>query len=135
MKCFFLRFFFFVVLSLLFTSCAMHEPNYIYKPPVLAIDKMCISQCMQGKRSCEQICQLKNGKCVAKAYQEALSHFEQYRQEQLKKGEKVTKKISAFQNIRPCLKSCKCVISFNVCYTACGGEVLIAPIDNTHRLR
>jgi hypothetical protein len=120
----------FSVISLLtsimvLTAChSIYKAEYRYVPPQAVMDKYCAQQCSKGKRYCQQICQLKHPKCFAKAYQNTLSQYESYKQERMRKGEKVVKSLRDFDQNYICYSECNCVPSFNTCYTACGGQVI-----------
>jgi hypothetical protein len=70
------------------------KTQYHYIPPAATADKGCISRCIQGKNYCQNLCQLKYESCIHR---------------------------SAIPSM--CKRTCNCVISFNTCYTACGGKV------------
>lgn len=98
--------------------------SYRYVPPLSVMDKNCAAQCSKGRRYCQQICQLKHPPCFAEAQQKAVNQYERYKQEQMRKGERVTKSLRDFAQSDACYRDCNCVPSFNTCYTACGGRVI-----------
>ncbi len=121
-----LRLLILLVLMTILTACGTHhhKAEYTYQPPQSNMDKKCVTQCAQGKRYCQQICQLKHPRCFFQAHQHALNQYKIYKQERIRKGEKVIKTLHDFEQSAPCYNACNCVPSFNTCYTACGGQVI-----------
>ncbi len=120
-----LRFFSFLALIIILSACSLQRKmEYTYVPPQSSMDKKCASQCVKGKRYCQQICQLKHPNCFFKADQQARSQYAVYQQEKIRKGEKITKTLRDFDKSTACYSECNCVPSFNTCYTACGGQVI-----------
>jgi len=113
-----------VMLTSLLTACGpVYQSHYTYQAPTTRMDQKCAAQCMQGKSSCLQICDLKNLRCVQRVHQDAEYRYQQYRQTQLSRGARVTKSLRQFEDRTECRKSCTCRVTFNTCYSACGGQV------------
>ena len=87
----------------------MYETRYNYTPPAGRTAKMCVAQCIQGKSSCEQFCQMSKQNCRLAARQDAM-----------------IRQMSRLPDTWPqddCDAPCNCVMNFNACYSACGGSV------------
>ena len=88
-----------LVLSFFLVSCfTNYKVEYSYVPPTVKADRRCVAKCVYARNFCERICKMKQENC---------------------------RKRSALGDLSSsCNKSCNCVISFNTCYSACGGEVV-----------
>jgi hypothetical protein len=119
-----LSLFCFLMITTLISACGpVYQSHYTYAPPHAAMEKKCVAQCLQGKNSCLRLCDLKNQRCVERAHYKGLERYTAYKQEQLRNGKAITKSVSYFEDRSVCRKACSCTISFNTCYSACGGQV------------
>jgi hypothetical protein len=120
-----LRIFFFVMMVGLLTSCGtMITPKYTYIPPDNKADRVCASHCSTGKNYCNNLCRFKLESCRTRAYRLALNKFEMYKRQVESRGGQVKKTVRDFDKGYTCKVTCNCIVSFNTCYSACGGEVL-----------
>jgi hypothetical protein len=102
----------------------VYQTSYTYQPPTSQVGRMCISQCMQTKSSCEQMCQMQDQNCRMMARQNAFYQYQQYRDYQTSHGLSVDRNLNDFDNsFFECRKSCHCSADFNFCYQNCGGVV------------
>lgn len=113
-------------LTLLLAGCGpIYHTEYAYVPPASNIGKMCTTQCLQSKNSCEQMCQMRNDNCRMQARQDAMYQFEIYRGERERQHKPIKKSVSDFdRSIFTCHESCGCEANYRVCYAQCGGAVL-----------
>lgn len=122
-----LRFFTMLALFLLacvLTACgARYETHYTYAPPASKMGKMCAAQCQQGRGACENICELRNAKCLTAMRHAARDQYDAYQKAEREKGLAVKKTVNDFNHSDSCKLSCHCNVSFNTCYSACGGQV------------
>jgi hypothetical protein len=98
--------------------------KYSYTPPESTQGKHCAAQCSVGKNSCEQLCVMKHPRCWANARNDAQKKFNVYKNYQLAHGLPVKKRVQNFENTDVCKHECHCRAAFNVCYSACGGQVI-----------
>ncbi len=116
---------FLLIFVVALSACGpIYNTEYAYVPPSSKMGKMCTAQCLQGKSSCEQICELKNENCTVRSRQDALYRYEIYKSDQVQKGQPVKKSIADFDTSYTCKAACNCKASFHTCYAACGGEVV-----------
>ena len=109
----------------LLSACGpIYKTEYAYSPPKSSMGNMCISQCINNKGMCEQMCQMRNENCRTRSRQDALYQYEVYKSKQLAKGERVDRDPSYFENSFGCNTSCDCNPTYNACYSSCGGQVL-----------
>lgn len=114
-----------IATAFLLNACGpIYHTEYTYVPPTKGMGKMCAAQCVQAKNVCEQSCALNNQTCTLRAHQDALAQFQIYKQEQLRKGKKIKRSVTSFENTSNCSKSCGCEDMYNTCYTTCGGQVI-----------
>jgi hypothetical protein len=112
-------------LAAMLAGCGpIYKTEYAYVPPRTDTGKMCTAQCVQGKNSCEQMCEMKNQDCRLRAHQDALTQFEMYKQERKREGKPLKKDVKDFDQSYTCGSSCNCEPTYNACYSACGGQVL-----------
>lgn len=52
-----------VTIATTFTGCALVKKEYTYIPPTADAAKRCIAHCVQAKKYCTKICQLKKENC------------------------------------------------------------------------
>ena len=118
--------FLFTTFVFLFSGCGpIYKTEYSYVPPRSDMGKMCISQCVQSKGMCEQMCQMRNETCRMRAHREARRQFEVYERKTRARGEPVQRDVNDFDDSYfRCNQECDCASSFNSCYSACGGQVL-----------
>lgn len=102
----------------------IYRTDYSYVPPRSDVGKMCISQCLQNKTVNEQMCQMRNDSCRARAHQDAIYQYENYKHERKREGKEVKKSLSDFENSFSCSDSCDETPNFNICYSTCGGNVI-----------
>lgn len=115
---------FLIVATLLLSGCgASYYRHYTYTPPAVTGSERCISQCWQGRNSCEQFCALKNPTCAAEAREDANTRYNDYLRARRAQGQPVKKSLKDFQRTAQCFHSCNCIPAFNTCYAACGGTV------------
>ncbi|MEO8400230.1 MAG: hypothetical protein ABI597_00355 [Gammaproteobacteria bacterium] len=106
------------------TACGpIYQTKYSYQPPHSDMGRMCASQCLQSKSSCDQMCQMRKDNCFLHARQNALVQFEAYKAEQKAKSKPVEKTPASFENTAGCDQPCNCGFDFNMCYQTCGGVV------------
>lgn len=116
-----------VLIATLLSACGpIYRTEYSYQPPKANLANMCISQCIQSKSMCEQMCQMRNENCRERAHQDALFQFEAYKREQRARGERINKSVSDFDQSYRCgmSTSCDCTPAYNACYNSCGGKVI-----------
>ena len=113
-----------MVFILLVACGPIYKTQYSYVPPRTSMGNMCISQCVQNKSMCEQMCQMKNQTCRLQAHQDALYQYENYRREQERIGKPIKRTVNDFEYTGACNEICSCDTTFNACYSACGGQVL-----------
>lgn len=113
-----------ILFALLFGCGPIYKQEYSYVAPRTTAGTMCISQCVQNKNMCEQMCQMKNDNCRAQARADAAYQFEAYKQERYAQGKKIEKSFSNFDNSYACSDTCNCRPTFNGCYSACGGQIV-----------
>lgn len=89
---------------------------------------MCAAQCVQGKNACQQSCMLNKQTCQLRAHQDALTKYQIYKQERLRKGKKVDLDVNAFEDTLACNQACGCEETFNTCYSTCGGQVVTTKV-------
>lgn|SRR3990167_5615816 len=111
-------------MSLLSSCSPIYKTEYNYIPPASMMGRMCISQCLQNRSMCDQMCQMRNESCRRDAERDAFYQYEYYKNEQIRLGKKVKKDISYFDRSLSCRTSCDCEEPFNSCYAACGGQIL-----------
>ena len=115
----------FTILAVLLSGCSfMFKPKYTYIPPESHADKVCVKRCARAKNFCETICHLKFDSCKARALRTAQNKFEGYKSDMRRWGRPITKSVRDFDTGYKCRLTCNCVVSFNTCYEACGGEVI-----------
>lgn len=102
------------------------KKKYSYIPPEIKSDRVCISRCLYGKTSCERLCDLRNERCLMATRAEAEAQYRVYQQTIMQSpgNRHADKKFIDFAHAASCYHPCNCVISFNTCYTACGGQVI-----------
>lgn len=87
-----------LVLIGMLSSCEpIYETEYSYSPPTTKTNQICATRCLQAQAACERICALKNENCLSRS-----------------QGFSANK----------CKKVCNCKVSYNTCYSACGGQVM-----------
>lgn len=111
---------------LILTGCGpIYKMEYSYVPPHSSAGNMCISQCIQARSMCEQMCQIRIQQCRMASREEAYYEYESYKHERHHEGKKVRKDVSDFdRGSFNCEQSCNCAPSFNACYASCGGQVV-----------
>lgn len=115
-----------LLIQILFiTACGpVYESQYTLIPPKSDVSKMCTSQCIQTKSFCEQGCRAENDNCKLRAQQSALYEYNEYKSEQVRIGQPVSKTIRDFDRSYSCSNSCNCESTYRDCFSACGGQVI-----------
>lgn len=114
-----------IFLAALLAACSpIYKTEYAYVPPKSDMGKMCTANCVQQKSMCQQMCQMRNENCRARAHQDALYQYEVYKNERRRNGQSIDRSVSSFESSFGCNEPCNCSETFNTCYSACGGEVL-----------
>lgn len=114
-----------VAAALLLTACGpIYRTDYTYVPPKSSKGPMCIAQCEQSRNTCNQMCEMQKQTCRAQGRQTALLEYQIYKNDQERSGRKVKKTIDDFDHsYYDCDHACGCQENFNICYTACGGQI------------
>lgn len=124
MKRFFLICSIITLVSLLAGCGPIYKRNYEHIPPKSQTGKMCHAQCVQTKGACQEACRVDTERCQARAKQDALYEYEQYKHHQRKEGKPIEKDISEFNRGGSCGNSCNCEPMYNDCFKACGGKII-----------
>lgn len=120
-----LNYFIFLFAFLIAACSPIYRSDFQYEPPADATGKMCITQCMQNKGSCQQMCQMKRESCRSRSRENAYFQYQAYKAEQERHGEPIKRSIRDFDNgYFECHQPCHCNQGFNSCYSACGGQVI-----------
>lgn len=102
----------------------IYKTEYAFVAPKSNVAKMCTAQCIQGKSSCEQMCRMNNESCRARAHQQAVEEFRQYKHDRKREHKEVKRNVSDFEHTSSCNQDCDCEPNYRACYSACGGQVL-----------
>lgn len=115
----------FVILILSLFGCgSIYQTIYSYQPPQTQEGKVCVSQCMQIKKTCQHICLLQDRNCRLTEHQAAYYRYTQYQASRTAHGLPVERHINDFdQSYSKCFQSCSCEVGFNQCYQKCGGTI------------
>jgi hypothetical protein len=105
----------------------IYETVYDYAPPASAEGRMCAAQCASLGGLCRQNCDLREQRCLADARARGARDYEYYVRGQESKKAPIKLSVSDFTNEGECYNSsrCKseCTLSYNQCFSACGGSV------------
>jgi len=135
-----LKSFLLTFLSLTLVSCYSPQPQYSTSmelvPPPSDFGKSCANNCFPSKEACQRSCDAQLQTCnQASTVKEAANYlmarrlFDDYVQDQQKRGLPVTRDVSQFGNTldtscdnSQCLERCE--YNFNLCYGNCGGRII-----------
>jgi uncharacterized protein YceK len=114
------------LIMLFLSGCGpIYQTTYSYQPPKSQMGIMCVSQCVQTKAMCQQLCQIQDQNCRNQEHQYAFYRYEAYRDKQTAQDKKIDKTVDDFdQGFLQCKTMCHCEVDFNLCYQNCGGVVL-----------
>lgn len=116
-----------IIVALVLSACGggVYHTTYTYQPPVSRSGKMCVLQCYQTKKMCQQTCQVQDHHCRTQAHKQAFYHYKAYHDRQIAQGKPVKRSINDFDDsFSVCHHTCSCTTDFNGCYQGCGGAVL-----------
>src|SRR5689334_12148280 len=105
----------FIILAVLGLSACepVYKVDYAYVPPKSNMGKLCITQCMQNKNNCEQMCQMQHDNCVMRARSDARYAYDEYRYDRERHGKEIKKSLSDFDRSYSCSSSCQCLHPYN----------------------
>jgi hypothetical protein len=118
---------FIALMSAFLTGCGpIYETHYSYVPPRTPMGNMCVAQCVQGKSMCEQMSQMQHDNCRMQSRQDAMYRYSHYRDRQIAHGKPIERSMYDFDrgSFGCSSSSSQCVPNFNMCYQACGGQVM-----------
>lgn len=100
----------------------VYKTHYDYTMPASAEGRLCVSQCQQTQKYCNDNCRLKQERCEADARVRGDREYDDYVRERRSQGKEIKRSRSSFYY--GCYEECDdCDGQYHNCFATCGGNI------------